>query len=119
MAWGRAGSVGRVVNLSEAKQGLPWLVRGWETRPARTPCQLEGRIWGRILQGIIVGPTVCPQFRTAGTRTLGGVGKKGLPAEFARSRPAPGALPPKGESQKKVPQRRARGSSLSLARQRL
>ena len=87
-------------------------------RPARTSRQLEGRIWDRILQGIIVGPTVCPQFRTASTRTLGGVGKKGLPAEFARSRPVPGALPPKGESQKKVPERRACGSGLYLARRR-
>ena len=28
---GRVGTVGSVVNLSEAKQGLPWLVGGWET----------------------------------------------------------------------------------------
>ena len=49
-----------------------------------------------------MGPTACPQFCTAGTRTLGWVSKKGLSAEFARSRPVPGVLPPKGAPHKDV-----------------
>ena len=75
---------------------------------SQTSRWLEGP-WVRI-------PTACPQFRTASTRTLGGVGKKGLPAEFARSRPVPGALPPKGESQKKVPHKDVHAVLVSLWR---
>merc|ERR1712183_1093645 len=60
-----------------------WKVPGFESR-----------------RGHDVGPMACPQLRAVGTRTLGGVGKKGLPVEFARSPPVPGVLPPKGESLK-------------------
>ena len=80
-------------------QGWPWLDLGWETCP--TFRQPEGP-WVRILQGFNVGPTVCPQFRTSCTCTLGGVDKKGLPAEFAHSRPDPEVLPPKVVPHKNV-----------------
>ena len=93
----RSGSVFELP--SEAKQGSPWLVLGWETCP--TSRRLEGP--GFVCpQGDNEGPTVCTQIRKVSTRTLGGVGKRAFQQSLHVLDVSPGCLPQKGAPHKNV-----------------